>query len=83
MPPAHTRMDTLETPSITISQPTANDTVLNTNHKKLSLLATYRYSEEQTITMYSDVEEFIEAGTYKLFVFCDKQMIGQTSFTLK
>ncbi len=39
--------------------------------------------EEQTITMYSDVEEFIEAGTYKLFVFCDKQMIGQTSFTLK
>ncbi len=39
--------------------------------------------EEQTITMYSDVEEFIEEGTYKLFVFCDKQMIGQTSFTLK
>ena len=39
--------------------------------------------EEQKITMYSDVEEFIEAGTYKLFVFCDKQMIGQTSFTLQ
>jgi hypothetical protein len=33
--------------------------------------------------MYSDVEEFIEGGTYKLFVFCDKQMIGQTSFTLE
>lgn len=39
--------------------------------------------EELKITMYSDVEEYLEAGTYKLFVFCDKQMIGQTSFTLK
>lgn len=38
--------------------------------------------EEQTITMYSDVEEFLEAGTYKLFIFCDGQMIGQKSFTL-
>ena len=39
--------------------------------------------EELTVTMYSDVEEFLEAGTYKLFVFCDKQMIGQTTFSLK
>ena len=39
--------------------------------------------EEEMVTMYSDVTEFLEAGTYKLFVFCDKQMIGQTSFTLK
>lgn len=39
--------------------------------------------EEQKITMYSDIEEFIEAGTYKVFIFCDKQMIGQTSFTLQ
>jgi Ca2+/Na+ antiporter len=39
--------------------------------------------EEQAITMYSDVEEFIGEGTYKVFIFCDKQMIGQTSFTLK
>jgi hypothetical protein len=39
--------------------------------------------EEQAIIMYSDVEEFLEAGTYKLFVFCDKQMIGETSFTLQ
>ncbi|MCQ2258026.1 MAG: hypothetical protein MJZ41_08555 [Bacteroidaceae bacterium] len=38
--------------------------------------------EEQKITMYSDIDEFIEAGTYKVFIFCDKQMIGQTSFTL-
>lgn len=39
--------------------------------------------EEQTITMYSDIDEFVVAGTYKVFVFCDSQMIGQTSFTLK
>lgn len=39
--------------------------------------------EEQTITMYSDVTEFLEAGTYKLFVFCDGQMIGQKNFTLE
>ncbi len=39
------------------------------------------YTEK--VTMYSDVTEFLEAGIYKLFIFCDKQMIGQTSFTLK
>lgn len=39
--------------------------------------------EEVKITMYSDIDEYLEAGTYKLFIFCDKQMIGQTSFTLQ
>lgn len=39
--------------------------------------------EEEKVTMYSDVAEFLEAGTYRLFIFCDNQMIGQTSFTLK
>ena len=39
--------------------------------------------EEEKVTMYSDVTEFLEAGTYKLFIFCDSQMIGQTSFSLK
>lgn len=39
--------------------------------------------EEQKITMYSDIEEFLEGGTYRLFIFCDKQMIGQTSFTIQ
>lgn len=38
--------------------------------------------EEMKITMYSDVNEFLEAGTYKVLIFCDSQMIGQTSFTL-
>jgi hypothetical protein len=35
------------------------------------------------VTMYSDVSEYLEAGDYKLFIFCDRQMIGQTNFTLK
>lgn len=39
--------------------------------------------EEERITMYSDVAEYLEAGTYRLFLFCDGQMIGQTTFTLK
>ncbi len=39
--------------------------------------------EEQSVTLYWDVEEYLQAGTYKLFIFADKQMIGQTTFTLK
>ena len=39
--------------------------------------------EELKVTMYSDITEFLEAGTYKIFIFCDSQMIGQTSFSLK
>lgn len=38
--------------------------------------------EEQSVTLYWDVEEYLEAGTYKIFIFADKQMIGETSFTL-
>lgn len=39
--------------------------------------------EEIKVTMYSDVNEFLEAGTYKMFIFCDKQMVGSTSFSLR
>jgi DNA repair exonuclease SbcCD ATPase subunit len=39
--------------------------------------------QEQAVTMYCDVDEFLEAGTYQLFIFVDKQMIGQTVFSLK
>ncbi len=39
--------------------------------------------EELKVTMYADVEEFLEAGNYKVLIFCDSQMIGQTSFILK
>lgn len=39
--------------------------------------------EELKVTMYSDITEYLEAGTYKIFVFCDSQMIGQTTFILK
>lgn len=39
--------------------------------------------EEEKVTMYSDVEEFLEAGKYTLFIFCDNQMIGQSSIVLQ
>lgn len=58
---------------------TYEDTALEYTEKKY-----IEYTgEEQTVTMYSDVSEYLEAGDYKLFIFCDSQMIGQTAFTLK
>lgn len=39
--------------------------------------------EEQTNTVYWNVEEFLPAGTYKVYIFADGNMIGQNSFNLK
>jgi hypothetical protein len=39
--------------------------------------------EEQDVTLYWDVNEYLSAGTYKIFIFADTRMIGQTSFELK
>ena len=39
--------------------------------------------EELTQTVYWDVEEFLAAGTYKVYLFCDGNMIGQGSFSMK
>ena len=39
--------------------------------------------EEQTVTVYWDIEEFLQAGTYKVFIFADGNMIGSNSFTIK
>ena len=39
--------------------------------------------EEQSVTVYWDVEEFMPAGTYKIYIFADGNMIGQGSFSLK
>ena len=39
--------------------------------------------EEQTVTVYWDVEEYLPAGTYNVYIFADGSMIGQQSFTLK
>jgi hypothetical protein len=39
--------------------------------------------EEQEVTLYWDVDEYLEAGTYRIFIFVDSQMIGETSFVLK
>lgn len=39
--------------------------------------------EEQTITVYWDVEEYLAAGTYNVYIFADGTMIGSSSFNLK
>ena len=39
--------------------------------------------EEQSVTVYWDVEEFLPAGTYNVYIFADGNMIGQNSFSLK
>lgn len=39
--------------------------------------------EEQTVTVYWDVEEYLAAGTYNVFIFADGTMIGSSSFNLK
>lgn len=39
--------------------------------------------EEQSVTVYWDVEEFLPAGTYSVYIFADGNMIGQGSFSMK
>lgn len=39
--------------------------------------------EEQTVTVYWNVEEFMPSGTYRVYVFADGNMIGEGSFALK
>jgi hypothetical protein len=39
--------------------------------------------EEQAVTMYAQVGEFLEAGTYRLSIFVDSQMIGETTYTFE
>ena len=39
--------------------------------------------EEQTVTVYWDVEEYLPAGTYNVYIFADGTMIGKQSFNLK
>lgn len=39
--------------------------------------------EEQSVVMYAQVGEFLEAGTYRLSIFVDSQMIGETTYTIE
>ena len=38
--------------------------------------------EEQNVTVYWDVEEFLQAGTYRIDIFADGNLIGNGQFTL-
>ena len=39
--------------------------------------------EEVAVTMYWDIEEFLSAGTYRVDMFADGNLIGRSNFTLK
>jgi len=39
--------------------------------------------EEQDVTVYWDVEEYLPAGTYNIYIFADGTMIGEASFSMK
>ncbi|MCQ2238289.1 MAG: hypothetical protein MJZ73_03545 [Bacteroidaceae bacterium] len=39
--------------------------------------------EELNVQGYYDVDEYLSAGTYRIFIFVDDRMIGQSSFILK
>ena len=38
--------------------------------------------EEQPVTVYWDVEEFLYAGTYRIDIFTDGNLIGSQNFSL-
>ena len=63
----------------------ASDTFTYENRKlEYSIKKYIEYTgEEQTVTVYWDVEEFLPAGTYQVYVFADGTMIGQHSFSMK
>lgn len=39
--------------------------------------------EEQNVTVYWDVEEYLPAGTYHVYIFAEGTMIGQQAFSMK
>lgn len=39
--------------------------------------------EEQQLTMYWDIEEYLQPGTYRLYIFADGVMIGSNSYEFK
>ena len=39
--------------------------------------------EEQSVTVYWDIEEFLGAGNYNIYLFSDGSMIGSQEFSLK
>ena len=63
----------------------ASDTFTYENRELAYSIKKYiEYSgEEQTVTVYWDVEEYLPAGTYNVYIFADGTMIGQQSFSMK
>ncbi len=49
-----------------------------------SMRKSIEYTGQEThVTLYWNVNEFLQAGSYGVYIFCDGQMIGSSSFSLK
>ena len=75
----------IATPDNEVLCKSASDTFTYENRELTYSIKKYiEYSgEEQTVTVYWDVEEYLPAGTYKVYIFADGTMIGQQSFSMK
>ena len=75
----------IATPDNEVLCKSASDTFTYENRELAYSIKKYiEYSgEEQTVTVYWDVEEYLPAGTYKVYIFADGTMIGQQSFSMK
>ncbi len=72
-------------PDGTVLTKDANQTFAYENTKlEYSIKKVIEYTgEEQTATVYWDVEEFLSAGEYTIYIFSDGVMIGEKSFALQ
>ena len=75
----------IDNPNNEVQSKSASDTFTFENRDlEYSIKKYIEYTgEEQTVTVYWDVEEFLPAGTYQVYVFADGTMIGQQSFSMK
>ena len=72
-------------PDGTVLTKSASNTFAYENTKlEYSIKKLIEYTgEEQSVTVYWDVEEFLGAGEYTVYLFSDGVMIGEKSFTLE
>ena len=73
------------TPDGTTLTKNANDTFKYENREiNYSMKKYIEYTgEEQELTMYWDIEEFLQAGRYRVHIFVDGNMIGYNDFELE
>ncbi|MDD2244009.1 MAG: hypothetical protein VB024_05140 [Dysgonamonadaceae bacterium] len=67
-----------------LSKSQGNTFPFESGNIQYSMKRTIEYGGEETsVTMYWDIEEYLQPGTYKADVFADGSHIGSTSFTME